>query len=574
MTSDAPVVTLAELYARRVLQGFHTHYTRFLTVTEAARERFAKGQWQAGQAAASERISFYDQRVNETIEVLRGLTHDEFVEADWLAARRYYQAYLTFHPQAELAETFYNSVFCSLFHRRYYNNAFIFVETTLEQGRSLPLETEFRSYFPVLEGMRRTLLRIFTTIDFGGEFADLDDDIRRLREAFRRQTSLTHTAAYELRIDVLKTPFYRNKAAYLVGRIVTETGKLPFVVAVLRRDDGSLYLDALITDAVTMAVLFGFARSYFMVSTHVPSALVSFLQELMPTKTRAELYSSIGLHKQSKTEFYRDFLNHLQASHDQLIAAPGIKGLVMTVFTLPSFPYVFKIIKDRFGAGKSIDRQTVIDRYRMVKQHDRAGRMADTYEFVDVVIPRHRLSDALYQELSQTARQSIREEGDMVVIKHLFVERRMTPLNIYLEQATPAQAQQVIVDYGHAIKDMIAANIFPGDMLIKNFGVTRHQRVVFYDYDEVQYLAAMTFRQLPTAETGQGYATEDYSVASNDVFPQQIPTFALANPEWRALFLQAHPELVDVDYWQTQQKNISHGIVTDVFPYPASMRLR
>ncbi|CUA88463.1 bifunctional isocitrate dehydrogenase kinase/phosphatase [Pseudidiomarina woesei] len=564
----------AGVLARKILQGFHKHYAVFQEVTKQAKTRFAEGDWHAGQYAATARISFYDQRVRETTASLRKLTQGELDEDLWLATRKLYHQFLQFHPQAELAETFYNSVFCNLFHRRYFNNAYIFVETTLSDSIPLALETEFRSYFPVVQGMRRTLARIMGDIDFGAQYDDLSEDIRLLRKAFRQQTSAGELSTYQLRIDVLKEPFFRNRAAYVVGRIVSANRIYPFIVPVLRNASGKLYLDALITDTDQMAIIFAFARSYFMVHTRAPSALVRFLKGLMPKKTIAELYSAIGLHKQSKTEFYRDFLHHLEASNDQLVAAAGIKGMVMTVFTLPSYPYVFKVIKDEFGGGKQMNRQTVIDRYRMVKRHDRAGRMADTYEFANVAIPLNRIAPDLLEELKQTVAGSLTIENEQLVISQLFVERRMTPLNIFLEYASEAEIEAVMNDYGQAIKDMMAANIFPGDMLLKNFGLTRHKRVVFYDYDEVQYLTEMNFRPLPKAETYEQMMAPEpwYAVAPNDVFPEQLATFAVPQPALRSILLHYHPELIEANYWQQQQENLRQGVITDVFPYPEAVR--
>lgn len=561
-------------YAAKILQGFHRHYRLFQQVTAGARERFAAGAWRAGQQAAMARISLYDQRVAETTAELQRLTAGELDQAVWLEVRQLYQDYLQFHPQAELAETFYNSVFCNLFHRRYFHNDFIFVESTLTERLPLALETELRSYFPVAEGMKNALAALLSDNDFAAPFANLADDVRLLRQAFAQQTASGRLNPYQLRIDVLKSPFYRNKAAYLVGRVVSSERVFPFIVPILRNDNSCLYVDALITEREQMNVIFGFARSYFMVNTDIPSALVRFLKELMPHKTRAELYSSIGLHKQSKTEFYRDFLSHLNDSNDQLVAAAGIKGMVMTVFTLPSFPFVFKVIKDQFGAGKSMSRQTVIDRYRMVKQHDRAGRMADTYEFANVAIPRQRISAELMDELEATVASSLVVDGDMLIIKQLFVERRMIPLNLFLESASEEQTESVIRDYGEALKDMIAANIFPGDMLLKNFGLTRYHRVVFYDYDEVRYLTEMNFRAIPQAKTyEQQLAAEPwYEVGPDDVFPAQLPLYAIAQPKLRELFMRYHADLATPEYWSAQQQLLRAGEVSDVFPYPEQLR--
>lgn len=340
---------------------------------------------------------------------------------------------------------------------------------------------------------------------------------------------------------------------------MTENNHYPFIVPVLINSQGKLYVDAFITRSDRMATIFGFARSYFMVETESPSALVRFLKDLMPHKTLAELYSSVGFHKQGKTEFYREFLHHLRRTDDQLVAAPGVKGMVMTVFTLPSFPYVFKVINDRLGNTKEFGRQTVIDRYRMVKRHDRVGRMADTLEFVDVALPLERISADLLEEFKQRIANSISIEGDTLVIHQLFVERRMTPLNLYLEYANDAEIDAAMDEYGWALKDMMAANIFPGDMLLKNFGVTRHKRVVFYDYDEVRYLTDMSFRKLPQNDW-------EVSMAPDDVFPEQLAQFAVPQAKYRDPLLKRHPELVDPTYWRRIQKHIREGVLTDVFP--------
>ncbi len=406
---------------------------------------------------------------------------------------------------------------------------------------------------------------MFDDIGLGGEFENFENDIEQLRDKFFERATETDIEAHNLRIDVLKAPFYRNKAAYIVGRVVTENNHYPFIVPVLINSQGKLYVDAFITRSDRMATIFGFARSYFMVETESPSALVRFLKDLMPHKTLAELYSSVGFHKQGKTEFYREFLHHLRRTDDQLVAAPGVKGMVMTVFTLPSFPYVFKVINDRLGNTKEFGRQTVIDRYRMVKRHDRVGRMADTLEFVDVALPLERISADLLEEFKQRIANSISIEGDTLVIHQLFVERRMTPLNLYLEYANDAEIDAAMDEYGWALKDMMAANIFPGDMLLKNFGVTRHKRVVFYDYDEVRYLTDMSFRKLPHNDW-------EVSMAPDDVFPEQLAQFAVPQAKYRDPLLKRHPELVDPTYWRRIQKHIREGVLTDVFPYEAELR--
>jgi isocitrate dehydrogenase kinase/phosphatase len=569
----------AQRIAQQILEGFQHHYGLFQAITGEADERFVTLDWRGVQQAARARISFYDERVVECVTALQASTDCNKLDPGlWTAVKDQYTDYLSFHPQAELAETFYNSVFCKLFHRRYFHNRFIFVETTIEDRIPVPMAAEYRSYFPVQSGVYATLQAVVEDMAFSASFADLRRDLRRdlsqLVSAFTAQTSEHQLSAHQLRLDVLRHPFYRNKAAYLVGRIVTQRQQYPFIVPVLINDQGELYLDALITDGQQLSIIFSFARAYFMVRTTAPSALVRFLQTLMPRKTLAELYAAVGLHKQGKTEFYREWLAHLARSDDQLIAAPGVRGLVMMVFTLPSFPYVFKVIRDKFGSSKEFGRDTVLSRYQLVKRHDRVGRMADTIEYSDVALPKARFSPDLLEELREVAGSALELDGDQVIIRHLYIERRMTPLNLYLEYASVAETRAIIKDYGDALKAMIGANIFPGDMLLKNFGVTRSKRVVFYDYDEVQYLTDMNFREIPQPRNLEDSLADEpwYSVAPNDVFPQQLTTYVFPRAHLRELFCELHPELLDPAYWRDQQARIRAGEYTDIFPYPDAVR--
>src|SRR6185369_3455713 len=300
-----------------------------------------------------------------------------------------------------------------------------------------------------------------------------------------------------------------------------------------------------------LLVLFSFARAYFFVDMEVPAAYVSFLRWLMPRKPRAELYMAVGLGKQGKTLFYRDLHYHLKHSSDRFVVAPGIKGMVMLVFTLPSFPFVFKLIRDRFAPPKDTDRQQVKDRYLMVKLHDRVGRMADTLEYSLVALPRERFAPELIEELKRECGSLIEFDGDQVVIGHAYIERRMQPLNLHVEElkrdGDVERLRGVLREYGNAIKELAGAGIFPGDMLLKNFGVTRHERVVFYDYDEIQPMGEVNFRRIPPpASYEEELAAEPYwRVGEADVFPEQFDRFLVSDPRARELFYEHHRDLLD-----------------------------
>jgi isocitrate dehydrogenase kinase/phosphatase len=346
------------------------------------------------------------------------------------------------------------------------------------------------------------------------------------------------------------------------------------VLPLLNNERGGVYVDTALLDVDDISILFSFTRSYFMVDIPVPSRYVRFLKSLMPHKEVFELYTAMGFVKHGKTEFYRSAVAHTRASTDQYVIAPGIKGMVMLVFTLPSFDYVYKVIKDRFTPPKDMTRAQVKDKYRFVKNSERAGRMADTQEFTNLAFARDRFSDELMAELYKEAPSLVEERGRALILKHVYVERRMTPLNLYLQHASDAQLFSVMDEYGNAIKQLAAANIFPGDMLLKNFGVTRHGRVVFYDYDELCPLTDCNFRKLPEARTEEEEMASQpwYDVAPNDVFPEEFRLFFSGNQRAKRVFDQLHGEIYQPAFWRGLQQQLRAGIVHDVFPYRRNKR--
>jgi isocitrate dehydrogenase kinase/phosphatase len=333
-------------------------------------------------------------------------------------------------------------------------------------------------------------------------------------------------------------------------------------------------VDACLTRPRAASILFSFTRAYFMVDMEVPSACMAFLNSIMPTKSRVDLYAITGLQKHAKTLFYREMQHHLKYSSDNFMIAPGIPGTVMLVFTLPSFPFVFKIIKDRFDPPKVTDRQHVRDCYTLVKFHDRVGRLADTLEYSKVALPFERIDPVLLAEMERTVSGSIEIDGDNLVIGHCYIERRMTPLNDFLASAEPRLAKRVIHDYGKAIRDLAGANIFPGDMMQKNFGVTRLNRVVFYDYDEICYMTDCRFRRLPpqTDHLDEMSDEPSFSIQEHDVFPETFGSFFFPDEQQRAIFLDRHADLVAPQYWRSVQQVILDGGQTDVFPYSRKQR--
>jgi isocitrate dehydrogenase kinase/phosphatase len=464
-------------------------------------------------------------------------------------------------------------------HRTYFNNDFIFVRPAVSTEYIEPVQDTptYRVYYPQTDGMRQALRRMVTNFQLSGEFADLDRDLAQVEE---RLTGVLAGMPLEpnYQIQVLSSLFYRNKGAYIVGKMINGSRDYPFVIPILHKRKGALLLDAVLADVGLITTLFSFTRAYFMVDMEVPSAYVKFVRSMLPNKPRSEIYTILGLQKQGKAAFYRDFLHHLEHSSDHFEVAPGIRGLVMVVFSLPSFPYVFKAIKDSFPPPKETTRELVKEKYLLVKYHDRVGRMADTLEYSNVAFPRNRFSDDLLAELKQVAPSLVEEDGDQVIVRHLYIERRMTPLNIWLTDAEATgdreKLEHGVREYGNAIKDLVAANIFPGDMLYKNFGVTRQGRVVFYDYDEIEYITDCNFRIIPAPRNEEDEMASEpwYHVAKNDVFPEQFSVFLLGNPRVREYFMKYHADLLTAEYWQQRKDRIQEGQVEDIFPYPQEIR--
>lgn len=588
--------------AKAMMDGFNRHYQLFRTESARAKHRFETADWHGQQRAQRERIEFYDLRVREASRRLeREFKAGEQGMEIWQQIKLHYIGLLVDHHQPELAETFFNSVTTKILHRSYFQNDFIFVRPAVSteyiENDESRVRPTYRSYYPTRETMAQTLARMVEGFDLRKPFDDLPRDAGYVASAMLEKLADAKLRA-NFQIQVLTGLFFRNKGCYIVGKLINGFTEFPFALPVLHTKSGDrLAIDAALFGEDDLLMLFSFARAYFMVDMEIPSAYVQFLRSMMPRKPRNEIYNALGLAKQGKTLFYRDFLHHLRHSTDKFRIAPGIKGMVMLVFDLPSFPYVFKVIKDYYPPPKDTTREQIQGKYWLVKQHDRVGRMADTLEYTEVGFPRDRFDDALIVEIEKFAPSQLEisdRDGDgtlEVVIKHLYIERRMIPLNIYLQEAfdaggadpdntSPAalrareQIQRGVIEYGNAIKDMVAANIFPGDMLWKNFGITRQGKVVFYDYDEIEYITDCNFRRVPAPRNDEDEMSGEvwYTVGPRDVFPETFGPFLLGNPAVREAFMQHHADLLDVAFWQGHKERIAAGHVHDVFPYDRSKR--
>ncbi|MBB5192305.1 isocitrate dehydrogenase kinase/phosphatase [Silvimonas terrae] len=562
--------------ARAILDGFDCHYRLFRECSQSAKGYFEAGDTHAQRETVKRRIAFYDLRVDEAVErILQEFHPENLPDEVWARAKTQYISLLVNHKQPELAETFFNSVCCRILHRTYFHNDFIFYRPAVSTEYIEAWEPQvYRTYYPTRTWLEDTVERILTDFDFTLPFEDLKRDVRYILRAAHAHMGHWPKLSFNSQIQVMASPFYRGKTAYIIGRVINGDLDLPFALPLYRNDAGQLYVDAALFNHYHIRHLFSLSRAYFLVDMDVPSATVHFLHQVLPDCSRAELYTMLGLGKQGKTMFYRELFHHLRHSSDRFTIAPGIKGMVMIVFTLPSFPFVFKVIKDVIPPPKEVDRKLVRAKYQMVKQHDRVGRMADSWEFSNVALPRDRCDPELLNELATLAPSMYEEDGDTVVIRHLYIERRMMPLNILLDQSQGQIVEDVIRDYGNALRELAIANIFPGDMLFKNFGITRAGRVVFYDYDEIEYMTDCDFRRIPPPLAPEYELSGEawYTGHKNEVYPEEFGTFLLTRADMRAAFMKYHADLLTPEFWQQTKARIGRGIVEDFFPYPQDTR--
>ncbi len=573
MPDKKPGRPLEDRAAEAIRDGYLTYTGEFHRVTLSAQTNFEARDWHGVQGASVERLDLYRRVVAQLVGTLRMLFGERVRDhATWRTLKSAYLERVAGRADLLLAETFFNSVT-----RQIFTTVGVDPEVEFVQSDAPPREighARVLDVFPNRGGLAATVRAIFGRHEFRCGYEDRERDAQLVAERITAELGAEAAAGIE-GIELAKPVFFRNKSAYLVGRVVGPGGPWPLAIALLN-PEGRVAAEAVLLTENEVSIVFSFARAYFMVDTDHPVELVELLRAIMPRKPVNELYNAIGQNKHGKTEFYRALLDHLRTSDDCFEVAPGVRGMVMLVFTLPSYDVVFKVIRDRFEPPKTGTREDVRDKYRLVFNHDRAGRLVDAQEFEFLEFEARRFAPGLLDELLTSASETVTRRGDHVVIRHLYTERRLVPLDLYLRRADPDAARRAVLDYGNVLRDLAATNIFPGDLLLKNFGVTRHGRVIFYDYDELCLLDDCNFRSLPEArDDAEETAGEPwYYVGPNDVFPEEFGNFLGLPKPLREVFLAAHRDLLQPEFWQRMQREHRAGRVLDIFPYRAARRLR
>ena len=561
---------LAQACAAFIHERFHDYHDCFQRITQRAPERFKNRRWAHGQDDTIERLNLYANVVDRTESDIGRLLNGRVAEeAIWIAAKTEYANHIAGRDDRDLAETFFNSVTRRLFDTVGVNRRIEFIYDDVEPPLACPTESIFRDY-PVAGDLGTVIRQILTDAVLARmDEASLNRVLPIIEEKVKKRLEATPGRARPVRIEMLADVFYRGQGAYLIGRILKDRSIVPLVFALLHPDSG-VVVDALLLDADGVSIVFSFTRSAFHVTVKKPRELMGFLRSILPLKPEAELYSSLGYFKHGKTVLYRDVCHHTaQCTEERFRISPGKPGMVMVVFDLGGFNMVIKLIRDRFDTPKRITRVKVMEQYDFVFKHYRAGRLIEAHAFEHLRFERCWFSDDLLDFLLAEAGQTVHLVEERVIIDHAYLEHRVTPLDIYLKNESREKADAAVVDFGKAIKDLAAANIFPGDMLLKNFGVTRHGRVVFYDYDEIIPLTECRFRRIPPARSYMEEIADEpwYTVAENDVFPEEFSRFLGLAPRQREVFIDHHADLLAPGFWQNVQEEIRCGHIRHIRPY-------
>jgi len=575
--SQSPINNrLSSQGATAIYRAFGTYRSQFKDITRRAPLRFKHRDWHGVRADAIRRLDLYKDAVDHIEIDIRRLLADQVEEKSvWAVIKSAYSRMLVQNDDWELAETFFNSITRRIFATVGVDAEIGFVNTDFDTPPT-PAISKIYHTFKSRESNACLIRTILADYPLMAPFQDIDNDAQQVAAKIETHLRKMGISGKIDDVDMARCVFYRGMGAYLIGRILIGSTLVPLAIALLNTTDG-IVVDGVLLSTDDVSILFSFARSYFHVEVERPYDLIHFLKTILPQKRIAELYISTGFNKHGKTELYRELLDHMTVCYiDRFNISPGQRGMVMIVFNLPKDDLVFKLIRDRFDTPKKTTRREIMAKYDMVYRHDRAGRLVDAQTFEHLKFDTSCFSPQLLTELKQDAGRTVQIGNDYIIVDHAYVERRVTPLDVFLKEADEPEAQKIVIEWGNAIKDLAVSNIFPGDILLKNFGVTRHGRVVFYDYDELCPLTSCRFKKLPPAyEFENEMASEPwFYVDENDVFPEEFQKFLGLRPPLRDVFFEHHNDLFEVGFWQQAQQMIQAGELPHIYPYARNCRLK
>jgi isocitrate dehydrogenase kinase/phosphatase len=416
--------------------------------------------------------------------------------------------------------------------------------------------------------------------NFIRSYAFLEDDTQRIAQRVADNISRSqHKAQKLIRVEMINTGFYRNRGAYLVGRLIFDNDRfVPLVIALLN-DETGIYVDAVLTSETYAHNIFSSTLANFHVTSTYYHEVCALLKSIMPRRPLGLHYSTIGYNHLGKVAVMSELESELVDSEAGLVTAVGSTGTVAMGFASSNSAYNLKVIRDKpttqYKWGEFGGLESVIRKYTRVHEINRTGSMLDSIIYYRVRLDRKWFSAGLLEDLLTSASGTVSLFGDDVIFKYLIVQIKLTPLPIYLENATEKQAETAITNLGYCIKNNAAADIFNKDLDARNYGIGAYSKVYLFDYDAIEKLTEVKIRTNLDREAGEE-DVPDWFFEDGIVFlPEELVSGLCIPQRWLCdFFTRRHARLLTTDYWSEIQNDLLEGTIPSVSVYPDNERIR
>ncbi|CFX54209.1 Isocitrate dehydrogenase kinase/phosphatase [Candidatus Filomicrobium marinum] len=568
--------------ANAILAVFDNYYVRSRHIPYLAKEAFETRNWPETTNLSRERLDIYGRNLDALIPLLKQ-SWPQFADERgfWVEVEAQYLTQIRERYEADLAFAFLRST------RRLMRQG-EWAPVSYFAGRQKEIvphdngPTAIRTFTCIWPVKNETVIDLLQVPGFNAPFRDIVDDARliamRINETLEAATNSDISGA-SITIEMIDGGFFRNRGAYLVGRIKQPSGPdIPLALALLNEKDG-IYVDAVLFEADRLHYVFSSALANFHVTAEAYHQLAHFLHSVMPKRPLGLHYSTIGFNHVGKVAVMRELQAEHNTATEQLDFALGFRGTVAIGFSTPSSRYVLKVIRDQPAEGYKWDTfpgvDAILQKYRAVHETDRAGSMLDNIIYDNVRLDREWFTPQLLQEFANAAPDSVKILHRYVLFRHLIVQMKLTPVPEFLKKASPTEAKAAIRELGTCIANNAAANIFNKDLDARNYGVSRIGRVYLFDYDAVEPLTGIKVRTNLDRIEGEEDIPDWFFEKGTIFLPEEMLVgLRVDDPDLRRAFREINGELMTTAYWEGMQRALNAGLVPKVRAYPTHMRLR
>lgn len=573
---DEEMVALA---ARCILQEFDDYYLESRRIPEEVKRAFEQRDPARALELSKRRLSIYSEGVRglaaEFQRVYPLLSQDtefwEQVEEDYLplVEGRY---------EEDLALAFAHSTRRMIFKDHWRPVKYSFGAARSSFGGPRQVHRDVPAG-PRLT--RETVLEIFKLPGFSCPWRNVEAGAQAVADRVNSDLGLDgpgESAPTMSMVQMVEAGFFRDRMAFLVGRIVMSDGRLvPLVLALVNLADG-IVVDAVLTCEADAHNIFSSTLANFHVTNPYYHELAAFLHSILTRRALGLHYSTIGFNHVGKVTVMNEVRRELVASGEVFATAPGLRGTVAIAFSAPSSNYVLKVIRDEPTPQYKWDhfpgRDAVLAKYDDVHAINRTGSMLDNIVYRNLELDRSWFDPDLVEELLANAGGTVSAEGGTLVFRHLIAQARMVPLPVFLETASPEDAETVIVNLGWCIKNNAAGNIFNKDLDGRNYGVGRFLKVFLFDYDAVEVLTDVKIHTNTDRVEGEEDIPDWFFEDGVIFLPEEIEVgLRVLENGLRRPFRAHHGDLATVRYWERMQNALGEGRVPPITVYPHSRRL-